>query len=133
MIHTMKRLLFFLAVLLAAAPARADCVSPPGVESQQMYNYPDKVMQYCDGDEWVTMNAGDFNDLIPAAGPAISAATTVNCSATILPLALTCTAECPPGYWRSGCFATLGIVQPVGDRGCHCATPDLQCTAFCLK
>jgi hypothetical protein len=130
----MTRLLIFIVLIaFSATPAHADCVDPPGVASQQTYNFDTNIMQYCNGTEWRVMAGESLNDIDPAAGPAITDSTSVNCTATILPLSLTCTATCPVGYWRSGCFATLGTATPVGTRGCFCGTPDLQCTAFCIK
>ncbi|MCB9996777.1 MAG: DUF1566 domain-containing protein [Rhodospirillales bacterium] len=56
----MKRILKMLglglfAALLNASPAKADCVMPDGVEGQQIYNSAYKVMQFCDGDDWIQM------------------------------------------------------------------------------
>jgi len=39
----------------AAATAHADCENPAGVESEVRYNATHKVMQFCDGDDWIAM------------------------------------------------------------------------------
>lgn len=49
--------LIFTFVFLVAAPygAHAQCTAPDGNEGDQVYNSTHKVMQFCDGDEWVGM------------------------------------------------------------------------------
>lgn len=125
--------LVLILCLIGGRPALADCVNPPGVASQQTYNFDTNIMQYCNGTEWRAIEGTSLGAIEPAAGPAITDSTSVNCTATVIPLSLSCTATCPDGYWRSGCFATLGTALPTGTRSCFCATPDLQCTAFCIK
>lgn len=153
----------FLCLSFASLPARAACVAPDGDAGTQMYNSTHNVMQYCNGDDWIAMGVAsaavqeddptigtmmaegwcksdgtsiNCDQIEPASGPptpAISESTSVNCTATLIPLSLTCTATCPAGFYRSGCFATLGTALPVANEGCFCATPDLQCTAFCVR
>lgn len=43
-------------VLLNASTAKADCVMPAGVEGEMVYNTSYKVMQFCDGSDWVQMS-----------------------------------------------------------------------------
>lgn len=155
----MKGWFVLFVFMMMIGTAHAQCDTPPGEAGTQIYNADHNVMQYCNGTRWVAMGSTSEEDptigtimaegwcksdgemincdhVEPASGPppaAISESTSVNCTATVIPLSLSCTATCPDGFFRSGCFATLGIAQPVGDRACFCATPDLQCTAFCLK
>ena len=40
------------------SPVLADCVSPPGVEGQMVYNTTSQVYQFCNGaDQWISMAA----------------------------------------------------------------------------
>lgn len=131
------RVLFCLILLLLphGAAQAAGCTNPDGVAGQQMYNFQDNVMQYCNGTEWRGVQGEALADIAPEAGPTsqILESVHVNCTGSLLPLVLSCTATCPAGYWRSGCFAGAGTSVPTGERGCHCALADPQCTAFCIK
>ncbi|MCI5059487.1 MAG: hypothetical protein MRY79_00280 [Alphaproteobacteria bacterium] len=51
--------------LLAFLPvsAKAACTNPAGTEGQQMYNTTYKVMQFCDGTNWVSMKGGTATTL----------------------------------------------------------------------
>lgn len=130
-----KRLLPLLCfLLLLPQSAQAGCSNPDGVAGQQMYNFQENVMQYCNGTEWRGVQGQALADIEPAGGGSqIAESTHVTCAGTLLPLVLSCTATCPAGWWRSGCFASSGTAQPSGQRGCYCALADAQCTAFCLK
>lgn len=44
-----------LVFLLLATPARADCANPVGAEGDQLYNADYKVMQFCNGTQWIAM------------------------------------------------------------------------------
>lgn len=57
-------LLFFLAPLLIAAPAYADCTDPAGVEGDQTYNLTYKTMIFCDGTNWYTMKGSGGADTL---------------------------------------------------------------------
>jgi hypothetical protein len=49
---------FGLAVMtFGAASAYAACTSPAGTEGQQVYNTTHKIMQYCDGTNWIGMGS----------------------------------------------------------------------------
>lgn len=50
----------FLALLFLCltSPAFAACSSPAGVDGQQIYNADHKVMQFCDGTDWISMAGG---------------------------------------------------------------------------
>lgn len=54
----MYRILIFAFLLLITSPVLADCVSPPGVEGQMVYNTTSQVYQFCNGaDQWISMAA----------------------------------------------------------------------------
>lgn len=53
----------FVALVLLATPAAAQCVNPDGVEGVQVYNATYHVMQYCNGDKWIGMGGGSAPDL----------------------------------------------------------------------
>lgn len=129
-------ILFSLVIAAIPGPASAaGCTGPDGVAGQQMYNFQENVMQYCNGSEWRAVQGLALADIEPGAGGGtqILESVHVTCTGTLLPLVLSCTATCPAGFWRSGCFASAGTAQPSGERGCYCALADQQCTAFCLK
>jgi Concanavalin A-like lectin/glucanases superfamily len=48
------------ALLALAAPAQAlaNCSSPSGMEADLLYNSTHKVLQYCDGTNWIAMGGG---------------------------------------------------------------------------
>jgi hypothetical protein len=48
----------FVIFTLLIGAARADCTSPPGEESVIVYNDTHKVMQFCDGERWISMVGG---------------------------------------------------------------------------
>lgn len=47
---------FTLAVLIALPRAALACTFPNGTEGELVYNSTFKVMQYCDGDDWIAMS-----------------------------------------------------------------------------
>lgn len=54
---------------LSAFPALADCANPAGVESQIVYNADYKVLQFCNGTDWISMGGGfDCNFPSPPSG-----------------------------------------------------------------
>lgn len=56
-----KPFLSALALLcLSAFPALADCTNPAGVESQIVYNADYKVLQFCNGTDWINMAKGSL-------------------------------------------------------------------------
>lgn len=48
-------------ITITTASGGPGCSAPAGVEGEQIYNSAFHVMQYCDGDDWVAMNAIDAN------------------------------------------------------------------------
>ncbi|SDP56815.1 hypothetical protein SAMN04488061_3347 [Filomicrobium insigne] len=50
--------IFVLCLLVAPQIASADCVSPVGEEGVLLYNPPHKVMQFCDGEKWISAAGG---------------------------------------------------------------------------
>lgn len=54
-------LILLAACLLAffVTDARADCLNPPAVEGTMIYNVDEKVMQFCNGDDWKPMANGN--------------------------------------------------------------------------
>lgn len=54
-----KPFLSALALLcLSSFPVLADCANPAGVESQIVYNADYKVLQFCNGTDWISMAGG---------------------------------------------------------------------------
>ena len=48
--------LFVLLGLFLAGPAQAGCSGPGGTAGDMIYNSAQKIMQYCDGTDWIAMN-----------------------------------------------------------------------------
>lgn len=58
---------FFLAfVCLCIASAQAACVNPAGVEGEKIYNTSEKMMQFCNGTNWVAMACNNEGGALPA-------------------------------------------------------------------
>ncbi|MCD8494060.1 MAG: hypothetical protein LRY36_00820 [Alphaproteobacteria bacterium] len=55
----MRHLFLFIAILTLPATAQADCTGPAGKVAEIIYNVDYKVMQYCNGTDWVGMGGGD--------------------------------------------------------------------------
>lgn len=53
----MRALLLACLLLLIAAPARAACTNPAYPEGKVFYNADQQTLQYCDGTNWIQMNA----------------------------------------------------------------------------
>ncbi len=53
----MRFIVFLLMLSCLAVPARADCVSPAGVESQSVYDFANHRLTYCNGSAWVVVTA----------------------------------------------------------------------------
>ncbi|MCD8563330.1 MAG: hypothetical protein LRY54_04715 [Alphaproteobacteria bacterium] len=51
----MRTFLFFVLLLFPLCPAYADCSGPAGEEGVIIYNADYKVMQFCNGTDWISM------------------------------------------------------------------------------
>lgn len=54
----MRYLILFLALLVASHASYADCTGPAGKAAEIIYNVDYKVMQYCNGTNWIAMGGG---------------------------------------------------------------------------
>ena len=51
-------LAFYLFFFFIPLPTYAACINPTGIEGNQVYNTTYKVMQFCDGNNWISMKGG---------------------------------------------------------------------------
>lgn len=63
----MKRLTaYILSLMLASSmPAYAQCANPVAPEGSQIFNTTHDVMQYCDGDDWISMDGSAVARTVP--------------------------------------------------------------------
>lgn len=85
-----------------------------------------------------TFLRGDNTWATPAAGGGVSAVTSASCTASCSGIACSnsCVVNCPAGYFRTGCSASLGGDAPSG-AGCTCGasynnSPNV-CRAYCAQ
>lgn len=56
---------FFLTTLFPTSSAQAACTNPAGVAGEMRYNWDEKMMQYCNDTDWVSMAHRDYVDRLP--------------------------------------------------------------------
>lgn len=85
-----------------------------------------------------TFLRGDNTWAVPPSGGGVSAVTSASCTASCSGIACSnsCVVNCPAGYFRTGCSASLGGDAPSG-AGCTCAagyqaSPNV-CRAYCAQ
>lgn len=86
-------------VCLFIAPAQAACVNPAGLEGEKIYNSSEKMMQFCNGTNWVAMACKNTNNIAPGPcnvpwGGTIPSGSDVTAYQTAsVPFGNTCTSE----------------------------------------
>ncbi|MCD8494074.1 MAG: DUF1566 domain-containing protein [Alphaproteobacteria bacterium] len=124
----MRKFVLFLAILVLPCIAKADCAGPPGKTAEIIYNVDYKVMQYCNGTDWIAMGGGS------GALPACSEGDTLVYTSG----AWTCNGETPPASdctaqnmtWLTNCAATVSAAADGGNGTASITDPGGCGTAY---